>query len=132
VRAPRSSYPSPPAVLTRSLLCTADRELWWRQTSFKANEITTEAQAEGAIEGSGDDYKVADLFSTDFKYSRFAARKAPTRNISALSGVKRVLANAGRAAWKSSMAGAFADNSWEAGRGVAAQARAFPRSRPGS
>jgi len=34
------------------------RELWWRQTSFRAWEITTEAQAEGAIEGSGDDYKV--------------------------------------------------------------------------
>ena len=34
------------------------RELWWRQSSFKAKEITTEAQAEGAIEGSGDDYKV--------------------------------------------------------------------------
>ena len=34
------------------------RELWWRQTSFKAKEITTEAQAEGAIEGSGDDNKV--------------------------------------------------------------------------
>ena len=38
-----------------------DRELWWRQSSFKSNEITTEAQAEGAIEGSGEDYKVANV-----------------------------------------------------------------------
>ena len=35
------------------------RELWWRQSGFKADEIRTEAQAEGAIEGEGADYKVA-------------------------------------------------------------------------
>jgi len=89
------------------------RELWWRQNAFTANEITTEAQAEGAIEGSGDDYKVADFFGTDFKYRRFDALEAAPRSIAALSGTKRVVANAGAngaASWKRSKAGTSGDD----------------------
>jgi len=89
------------------------RELWWRQSSFKANEITTEAQAEGAIEGSGGDYKVGDFFGTDFKYRRFDALEAAPRSIAALSGTKRVVANAGAngaASWKRSKAGTSGDD----------------------
>jgi len=121
---PQHSAPRRPAV-TPDHSPAADRELWWRQTSFKANEITTEAQAEGAIEGSGDDYRVADLFGTEFRYSRFAARKAAPRNISSLSGAKRVVAKLGSSAWQNSEAGAFADNSWEAGRGSTYAAGTF-------
>ena len=43
------------------------RELWWRQSGFEGDEIRTEAQAKGAIEGEGRDYKVATFFATDFK-----------------------------------------------------------------
>ena len=89
--APRAR-PQRPRIDTR-LHRAADRELWWRQNAFKANEITTEAQAEGAIEGSGDDYKVADFFGTDFKYRRFDALEAAPRSIAALSGTKRFVAN---------------------------------------
>ena len=91
-------------------LPSSDRELWWRQSSFKGKEITTEAQAEGAIEGAGDDYKVADFFSTDFKYRRFGIAEAAPRNISTLSGAKRVVANTGSASWKRSKAGAYGDD----------------------
>lgn len=51
-------------------------------------EMTTSAQAEGAIEGSAADYKLASGFATDFKFARFDAVKAPRRNISALIGRK--------------------------------------------
>ena len=109
--APRAR-PQRPRIDTR-LHRAADRELWWRQNAFKANEITTEAQAEGAIEGSGDDYKVADFFGTDFKYRRFDALEAAPRSIAALSGTKRVVANAGAngaASWKRSKAGTSGDD----------------------
>jgi len=82
------------------------RELWWRQTSFKANEITTEAQAEGAIEGSGDDYKLDDVFGTDFKYARFNAAAAAPRNVSELSGQKRAAHGQARDAWQRARIGA--------------------------
>ena len=52
------------------------------------NEWTTKAQGEGAIEGSIADYKLADGFSTDFKYSRFDAVRAPHRDVSKLTGPK--------------------------------------------
>ena len=65
------------------------RELWWRQTSFKGREVTTEAQAEGAIEGTGGDYKLDDFFGIDFKYRRFEVAEAAPRNVSALTGVRR-------------------------------------------
>lgn len=47
------------------------------------------ANAEGAIEGSAEDYEVASKFTTEFKYSRFDASSAPTRNVNALTGKKR-------------------------------------------
>ena len=81
------------------------RELWWRQTSLKGREITTEAQAEGAIEGSGEDYRVADIFATDFKYRRFAVASAAPRNASALTGTKRTVA--APLDWSRSVAGAL-------------------------
>jgi len=71
------------------------RELWWRQTSFKGNEIVTEAQAEGAIEGIGDDYRMDDFFATDFKYKRFDVSEAAPRDATALTGAKRVTGTPG-------------------------------------
>jgi hypothetical protein len=47
-----------------------------------------EAQGEGAIEGTIDDYKVSGLFAVDFAYNRFHVIKAAARNIDALSGEK--------------------------------------------
>ena len=47
------------------------------------------AQGEGAIEGSIEDYNVRDEYNTEYKYSRFGASSAPVRNITALSGTKR-------------------------------------------
>ena len=88
-------------------LPSSDRELWWRQSSFKGKEITTEAQAEGAIEGAGDDYKVADFFSTDFKYRRFGIAEAAPRNISTLSGAKRIGQGS---TWNTSRAGTLGDD----------------------
>jgi hypothetical protein len=50
--------------------------------------VETSANAEGAIEGSADDYKIDPLnsFSTKFKYSRFGLKSAATRNVSSLTG----------------------------------------------
>ena len=109
----RSPPPSGPGSSAHSLgtnLSTSfspDRELWWRQSSFKGKEITTEAQAEGAIEGSGDDYKVADFFSTDFKYRRFGVVEAAPRSVSVLGGAKR-LARGNH--WSVSKAGTSGDD----------------------
>jgi hypothetical protein len=51
-------------------------------------EATTTAQAEGAIEGVIADYKMADKFATEFKYSRFDATSAPHRDVTKLTGWK--------------------------------------------
>lgn len=53
------------------------------------NESTTSAQGEGAIEGTIHDYRVADEFSIDFKFSRFDATTAKPRDVTKLTGVKR-------------------------------------------
>jgi len=55
------------------------------------DETTTEAQAEGAIEGVYTDYKIdaSNPFSTAFKYSRFDATAAAPRDVTKLTGVKR-------------------------------------------
>jgi len=56
--------------------------------------MSTEAQAEGAIEGAGADYIMSsEPFATDFKYSRFNAVKADHRDVSLLKGSKRVRSN---------------------------------------
>lgn len=49
---------------------------------------TTKAQAEGAIEGTWTDYKMASKFSTSFKYGRFDAVSAKHRDVSKLTGIK--------------------------------------------
>jgi hypothetical protein len=55
----------------------------------KTGETTTTAQAEGAIEGTWEDYIMADKFSTEFKYSRFGLEKAAPRDVSKLTGTKK-------------------------------------------
>jgi len=55
----------------------------------RSAETTTKAQAEGAIEGTWEDYKLASDFSTAFKYSRFDAVAAKPRDVSKLSGEKK-------------------------------------------
>ena len=44
------------------------------------------AKAEGAIEGTLEDYRMAFDFATAFRFSRFNALTAPVRNVSALRG----------------------------------------------
>jgi len=60
----------------------------------KTGESTTTAQAEGAIEGSWEDYIVSSKFSTDFKYSRFGLAKAAPRDVSKLTGTKKAMEDA--------------------------------------
>jgi len=60
----------------------------------KAGESTTAAQAEGAIEGSWEEYIVPSKFSTDFKYSRFGLAKAAPRDVSKLTGEKKAASDA--------------------------------------
>lgn len=53
--------------------------------------VKTRAQAEGAIEGNANDYKVSGRFSAVFRFGRFSATPEVAcagRNVSALSGVK--------------------------------------------
>jgi hypothetical protein len=54
----------------------------------KGPEMTTTAQAEGAIEGTVLDYKVAGPFATDFKYARYNATSAKHRDVTKLTGAK--------------------------------------------
>jgi len=51
-------------------------------------ELTTRAMAEGAIEGSASDYRVADAYTTAFRYSRFersASSTCSARDVSKLT-----------------------------------------------
>jgi len=48
-------------------------------------EMSTSAQAEGAIEGHYSEYKMRSPFSTQFKYSRFDVNKAPHRDVLTLA-----------------------------------------------
>lgn len=57
--------------------------------SARSGEVTTTAQAEGAIEGSMRDYKMESPYATGFKYSRFGAASAKHRDVGLLSGLKR-------------------------------------------
>ena len=56
----------------------------------QGNEVTTSAQAEGAIEGKMEDYLMDDAFATHFEYSRWDVAAAAPRNVSALTGVKKL------------------------------------------
>merc|ERR1719217_1820991 len=64
----------------------------------KSGESTTAAQAEGAIEGTWEDYIMAGNFATDFKYSRFGLAKAAPRDVSKLAGAKKAAAAGSREA----------------------------------
>ena len=55
---------------------------------YHDGEVTTTAQAEGAIEGHYLDYLMQKPFSSHFKYSRFNATINKPRNIHELSGRK--------------------------------------------
>ena len=48
--------------------------------------VTTRANGEGAIEGTAEDYRVKEPFMTNFRFSRFGARAAAPRNVTALRG----------------------------------------------
>jgi len=56
--------------------------------AYTGTEVTTLAQAEGAIEGTAEDYRIASPFATTFKYSRFNSRKAARRDVLTLKGRK--------------------------------------------
>ena len=58
-----------------------------KRDDYSMRVVTTEAQAEGAIEGNFTDYELATVFQTDFKYSRFdmAMRSLNGSAVSALS-----------------------------------------------
>jgi len=58
-----------------------------------AAEVTTKAQAEGAIEGVMHDYRMATPFATDFKFSRFHSVAAAHRDVSKLGGKKTHIAS---------------------------------------
>ena len=51
-----------------------------RLDADKSGESTTAAQAEGAIEGTWEDYIMPSKFATAYKYSRFDATAAPHRD----------------------------------------------------
>jgi len=73
-----------------------------KQDDYSAAVVWTEAQAEGAIEGAADDYRVASPFATDFRFSRFEpadTKRAPAQApVSASSaGVARPVAMGGMA-----------------------------------
>merc|ERR1719217_1880202 len=65
-----------------------------KMDTSKAGESTTAAQAEGAIEGTWEEYIVATPFATAFKYSRFDATAAPHRDVSKLTGTKNAATSA--------------------------------------
>jgi len=55
---------------------------------YTPDEVTTQAMAEGAIEGVATDYKVGSKFAIDFRFSRFDKLSAKPRDVSMLSGSK--------------------------------------------
>lgn len=57
---------------------------------YSSDEVTTRAMAEGAIEGTAEEYTMKHKFATDFKYTRFDATAAKHRDTSKLSKPKRV------------------------------------------
>ena len=87
----------------------------------KTGESTTAAQAEGAIEGTWEDYIMATPFATDFKYSRFDKTSAPHRDVSKLTGTKKK-ANAAATAGANDYAGADDDTRAVLARNLAAEA----------
>jgi len=62
---------------------------------YTGKEMTTKAMAEGAIEGTADQYRMADSFATEYMYSRFDALHAKPRDLTKLTGRKRAAKVAG-------------------------------------
>ena len=54
---------------------------------------SVQAMGEGAIEGVAEEYEIdaSNPFSTAFKYTRFHATRASPRNVSALTGLRRIV-----------------------------------------
>jgi len=65
-----------------------------KKDTDRSAEMTTKAQAEGAIEGTWEDYKLTSDFATAFKYSRFDAVAAKPRDVSKLTGEKKPISEA--------------------------------------
>jgi hypothetical protein len=59
-----------------------------RDTYAGGAEVTTTSMAEGAIEGTADDYQLASKWSAKFTYTRFHSTNGTVRNISKLTGQK--------------------------------------------
>jgi len=58
---------------------------------YSETEVTTEAMAEGAIEGHASDYKMSERFSTKFAYDRFdATGPVKHRDVAKLTGDKPI------------------------------------------
>lgn len=57
---------------------------------YSEEVVTTEAMAEGAIEGHAPEYKMGSKFGTAFKYGRFDATRAAHRDVLKLLGEKPV------------------------------------------
>lgn len=72
---------------------------------YTADEVTTHAMAEGAIEGTASDYKMVRKFDIDYKFNRFDKLAAKPRDVSQLSGIK-TKGKAGEAVSMSAGAGA--------------------------
>ena len=62
-----------------------------KQDNYPKNGyFKTSAMAEGAIEGVPNDYKMSNIYSITFKFSRFNAVNSSPRNVSQLSGMKKI------------------------------------------
>ena len=82
-----------------------DKAIDGEQDDFpESGEFTTYAQAKGAIEGMPNDYKVAKPYDTDFKFSRFDAKSAASRNVAKL--VADGMLNTPKAAYGGGVVGA--------------------------
>jgi len=55
---------------------------------YTKDEVTTQAMAEGALEGKASDYRMMHKFDVDFHFARFDKLAAKPRDVSALSGLR--------------------------------------------
>ena len=85
------------------------RDDYTKATSGKL-EHTTRATAEGAIEGTIEEYRLPSPFATEFKYSRFGRRISAPRNATALrwAQIHAALAAEGKAEGAAAAAAAAA------------------------
>jgi len=57
---------------------------------YSSREVTTQAMAEGAIEGKASDYQMTSKFDAEFRFNRFDQLAAKPRDVSKLTGQKPV------------------------------------------